>query len=42
MYHNLNATYWWYDMKRDIAKYVAICDTCQRVKIEHQQPARLL
>jgi hypothetical protein len=29
MYHDLNATYWWYGMKRDIAKYVALCDTCQ-------------
>jgi hypothetical protein len=29
MYHDLKATYWWYGMKRDIAKYVALCDTCQ-------------
>ena len=29
-------------MKRDIAKYVAICDTCQRVKAEHQRPTGLL
>jgi hypothetical protein len=29
-------------MKRDIAEYVALCDTCQRVKPEHQRPARLL
>jgi hypothetical protein len=29
MYHDLNATYWWYDMKRDIAKYVALCNTYQ-------------
>jgi hypothetical protein len=29
MYHDLKATYWWYDMKRDVAKYVALCDTCQ-------------
>jgi hypothetical protein len=36
MYHDLKATYWWYGMKRDIAKYVALCDTCQRVKAEHQ------
>ncbi|WVZ97284.1 hypothetical protein U9M48_042833 [Paspalum notatum var. saurae] len=25
-------------MKRVVAKYVAICDTCQRVKAEHQRP----
>jgi hypothetical protein len=29
MYHDLKATYWWYGMKRGIAKYVAFCDTCQ-------------
>jgi hypothetical protein len=23
-------------------EYVALCDTCQRVKAEHQRPARLL
>jgi hypothetical protein len=42
MYHDLKATYWWYGMKRDIAEYVALCDTCQRVKVEHQRPAGLL
>jgi hypothetical protein len=35
MYHDLKATYWWYGMKRDVAKYIALCDTCQRVKAEH-------
>jgi hypothetical protein len=29
MYHDLKATYWWYGMKRDVAEYVALCDTCQ-------------
>jgi hypothetical protein len=29
MYHDLKATSWWYDMKRAIAKYVALSDTCQ-------------
>jgi hypothetical protein len=29
MYHGLKAIYWWYGMKRDIAEYVALCDTCQ-------------
>jgi hypothetical protein len=38
MYHDLKATYWWYGMKRDIAEYVVLCDTCHRVKAEHQQP----
>jgi hypothetical protein len=35
MYHDLKDTYW-YGMNRDAAEYVAICDTCQRVKVEHQ------
>jgi hypothetical protein len=29
MYHDIKATYWWYGMKRDIAEYAALCDTCQ-------------
>jgi hypothetical protein len=29
-------------MKRDVVEYVALCDTCQMVKAEHQRPARLL
>jgi hypothetical protein len=29
-------------MKRDVVKYVALCDTCQRVKAEHQRLAKLL
>jgi hypothetical protein len=36
MYHDLKDTYWWYGMKRDVAEYVALCDTYQRVKAEHQ------
>jgi hypothetical protein len=42
MYHDLKATYWWYGMKRDVAVYVALCDTCQWVKAEHQRPAGIL
>jgi hypothetical protein len=29
-------------MKREVAQYVAECDTCQRVKAEHLKPARTL
>jgi hypothetical protein len=36
MYHDLKATYWWYGMKRYVAEYVALYNTCQRVKVEHQ------
>jgi hypothetical protein len=42
MYHDLKATYWWYGMKRDVAECVGLCDTCQRVKVEHQRPTGLL
>ncbi|WVZ96332.1 LOW QUALITY PROTEIN: hypothetical protein U9M48_041987 [Paspalum notatum var. saurae] len=42
MYHDLKTRFWWYGMKRDVAEYVALCDTCQRVKAEHQRPAGLL
>jgi hypothetical protein len=42
MYHDLKATYWWYGMKIDIAEYVALCNTYQRVKAEHQRPAGVL
>ncbi|WVZ84746.1 LOW QUALITY PROTEIN: hypothetical protein U9M48_031737 [Paspalum notatum var. saurae] len=39
MYYGLKERFWWYGMKRAVAEYVAICDTCQRVKAEHQRPA---
>ncbi|WVZ58433.1 hypothetical protein U9M48_008709 [Paspalum notatum var. saurae] len=42
MYHDLKEKFWWYGMKRAVAEYVAVCDTCQRVKAEHQRPAGLL
>jgi hypothetical protein len=39
MYMDLKELFWWNNMKRDIAKYVAECHTCQRVKAEHQSLA---
>jgi hypothetical protein len=42
MYKDLKTRYWWKDMRRDIAHYVACCDTCSRVKIEHQKFVGLL
>jgi hypothetical protein len=42
MYHILKSRYWWYGIKRAIAKYVALCDNCQRVKAERQRYAGLL
>ena len=38
MYHDLKNTYWWLNMKMDVAMYVAQCLTCQQVKIEHRRP----
>lgn len=29
-------------MKKDITDFVAQCDTCRRIKVEHQHPAILL
>jgi hypothetical protein len=42
MYHDLKATYWWYKIKRDVVEYIALCDTCQRVKTKQQRQAGLL
>jgi len=38
MYRDLKQYFWWDNMKREIAKYVDRCSTCQRVKAEHQCP----
>ncbi|WVZ84376.1 hypothetical protein U9M48_031414 [Paspalum notatum var. saurae] len=40
--NDLKERFWWYGMNRAVAEYVAVCDTCQRVKAEHQRPAGLL
>jgi hypothetical protein len=42
MYQDLKKRFWWYGMKREIAEYVARCDSCQRIKAEHQRPTGLL
>jgi hypothetical protein len=42
MYQGLKKRFWRYGMKRDIIEYVARCDSCQRIKAEHQRPAELL
>jgi hypothetical protein len=38
MYHDLKMRFWWYGVKREISEHVAICDSCQRTKAEHQKP----
>jgi hypothetical protein len=42
MYQDLRQNFWWTRMKREIAKYVAGCDICQRVKASHLKPAGVL
>jgi hypothetical protein len=42
MYQDLKKKFWWYRMKREIADHVAMCDSCRRIKVEHQKPAGLL
>ena len=41
MYRDLREMYWWNDMKKGIAKFVAKCPNCQQVKVEHQWPGGL-
>jgi hypothetical protein len=42
MYQDLKQRFWWTKMKIKIAKYVARCDTCRRVKVEHLKSAGML
>jgi hypothetical protein len=39
MYHDIRSLYWWTRMKREIAKYISKCDTCQRIKASHLKAA---
>jgi hypothetical protein len=39
MYQDLKQRFWWTKMKIEIAKYVARCDTCHRVKAVRLKPA---
>ena len=42
MYRDLRQRFWCTRMKRDIARYVAECDVCCRIKAKHQRPAGTL
>jgi hypothetical protein len=42
MYMDLKGRFWWSNIKRDVAEYIALRDVCNRVKAEHQKPAGLL
>jgi hypothetical protein len=37
MYQDLKQHYWWTKMKIEIARYVAKCDSCRRVKAIHMK-----
>jgi hypothetical protein len=39
MYQDLKSQFWWIKMKIEIARYVAKCDVCQRVKAVHLKSA---
>jgi hypothetical protein len=42
MYQDLKQHYWWTKIKIEIARYVAKCDTCRRVKAVHMKTAGAL
>jgi hypothetical protein len=42
MYHNLRQQFWWTRMKREPARHVSQCDTCQKVKADYMKPGVLL
>jgi hypothetical protein len=42
MYQDLKQNFWWSNMKVDKDKYVAECDTCQRMKASHLKSAGVL
>ena len=42
MYQDLKTHFWWTKMKKEITAYVARCDTCSRVKVDHLKPTGLL
>jgi hypothetical protein len=41
MYHDLRQQFWWTRMKREVARYISECDTCQKVKADYKQHASL-
>ncbi|KAL0642100.1 hypothetical protein Bca4012_103094 [Brassica carinata] len=42
MYRDIRRFYHWPGMKKSVARWVAQCQTCQQVKVEHQIPGGLL
>jgi hypothetical protein len=42
MYHDLRQQFWWTIMRREAARYISECDTCQKVKADYMKPGGLL
>ena len=42
MYQTLRSTFWWRNMHREIATFVAKCLICQKIKAERRKPSGLL
>ena len=42
MYRDVRKRFWWKGLKQDIARFVAKCDVCCRVKAEHLKPVGTL
>jgi hypothetical protein len=42
MYQDLRQRFWWTKIKIEIAKYVARCDTCRKVKVVHLKSVGML
>ena len=42
MYRDVRKRFWFKGLKQDIARFVAECDVCCRVKVEHLKPAETL
>lgn len=42
MYQNLRKMFWWPGMKKEIAKFVYVCLTCRKSRIEYQKSLRLM
>jgi hypothetical protein len=42
MYQDLKQRFWWTKMKIEIARYVARCDICRKVKAVHLKSAGML
>jgi hypothetical protein len=41
-YDLITRHFWWPGLRRDIKSFIAVCDSCQKVKADNQKPAGLL